>query len=160
MANLYSVQHWNQQKDAFAWISRVAHIVKNQIRCILLNEWPRDISLVPITWPGLPCLPECEWRLSLFFTLLRDKNSHSAFRHIIKAINQWNFHKVRSLIGSALLTNALMKYTLDRVPSIRLTLLHSKATELLSSCGNSLQYLRDFFSYTFCRFLSIHVRRY
>ena len=26
------------------------------IKCILLNEWLRDISLVPITWPSLPCL--------------------------------------------------------------------------------------------------------
>ena len=43
-----------------------------KIRCILLNERPRDNSLVPITWPNLPCLPEREWRVSLLFTLLRD----------------------------------------------------------------------------------------
>ena len=45
----------------------------NQIKCILLNERPRDISLVPITWPNLPCLPEHEWRVILY-TFERRKN--------------------------------------------------------------------------------------
>ena len=52
---LYSAQHGNQHKDAFAWIMYhdpccevymiKIHVVRNQIRRMLVNERPRDISL-------------------------------------------------------------------------------------------------------------------
>ena len=40
----------------------MTHVVKKQIKCIHLSERQRDLSLVPIWWPNLPCLPEREWR--------------------------------------------------------------------------------------------------
>ena len=44
---------------------------------ILLDERPRDISLDPITWPNIPCLPEREWRVSLLFILFREHMTES-----------------------------------------------------------------------------------
>ena len=55
MAILYSAKHGNQHKDALAEmthlleLSTMIHVVKNRIKCILLKERLRDISLVPIT---------------------------------------------------------------------------------------------------------------
>ena len=57
---------WKSAQNAF----------KNQMKWILLNERPRDISVLPITWPNLPCLPEREWRVILLFTLCRDEKTH------------------------------------------------------------------------------------
>ena len=58
----------------------------NQIKCILLNERPRDISLVPITWPNLPCLPDvsvCHLHFS------ETKKTTPIFKqHMTKAKNQ------------------------------------------------------------------------
>ena len=63
-------------------------------KCKLLNERPRDVCLVPITWLNLPCLPVCSFHLS------ETKKTTPLFKqHITKAINQQNFHKVR-LTGS------------------------------------------------------------
>ena len=88
-----------------SWAKLMIHVVKNQIKCILLNERPRDISLVPITWQVIcHVLPKREWRVSLFHT----KKTTPLFKqHMTKVINQQNFHKV-PLIGSAFLTNAFL----------------------------------------------------
>ena len=40
---LYSAQHGNQHKDALA-LSTMIHVVRKQIKYILVNERPRDIS--------------------------------------------------------------------------------------------------------------------
>ena len=57
---------------AIVWIFTVIQFVKNRMKCKLLSERPRDISLVSIAWLNLPWLLECEWRVSPLFTLLRD----------------------------------------------------------------------------------------
>ena len=51
------------------------HVVKNQTKSILPNDWTCDISLVPITWPNLPCLTEHAWSVRLLFTLIRDEKT-------------------------------------------------------------------------------------
>ena len=71
-------------------LSTVVHVVKNHIKCILLKKRPRESFPFPIAWPNLPCLPDLLFK-----------------QHMTKAINQYNFHKVR-LIGPAFLTNALL----------------------------------------------------
>ena len=63
VAILYLAQHWSQHKTHLLEFPTVTHVVKNQIKCILLNERLHDISLVQIRWPNLPCLPEHEWRV-------------------------------------------------------------------------------------------------
>ena len=65
---------------ALSWAKLMTHVVKNQIKCILPNERLHHSSLVPITWPNLPCLPDRAWRVSLLFTLFRDEKTHTAFR--------------------------------------------------------------------------------
>ena len=75
----------------------VIQAVKNQIKCKLLNKRSRDISLVPITWPNLPCLPEREWRLSLFIYTFQRRKTHSAFQTTYV-----------HLTGSVFLTDALL----------------------------------------------------
>ena len=75
--------------SAFAFIIYSDPYMLLKIRCILLNERPRDSSLVPITWPNLKCSPEREWRVSLLFTLFRDENPTPLFKqHTNEAINQ------------------------------------------------------------------------
>ena len=111
------------------------------------------------------CLPEREWRVSLLLTLLRLRFPNN----MTKAINQYNFHKVR-LTGSAFLTNALL---------LRLNNNHSgyaRPDEMHTwSCSKYLTYSKRLnysagknqiniatnyrMSYPFCRCLSIHARQ-
>ena len=56
------------------------HVVKNQIICILLNERPRDISLVPQLRDLICRVYPSVNDVSVLFTLFRDENSHSAFQ--------------------------------------------------------------------------------
>ena len=76
------------------------HVVKNQLKYILLNERPRD--LICRVYPTVNDVSVCYLHFS------ETKKPTPLFKqHMTKAINQYNFHKVR-LTGSAFLTNALL----------------------------------------------------
>ena len=55
------------------------HEIQNKMKCILFNQWPRDIYFsCPITLPNLQWLPDHEWRTRLLF---RDEKNYSAFTY-------------------------------------------------------------------------------
>ena len=78
------------------------------MKCILLNERPRDISLVYLRDQICHVYQIVDDVSVCYLHFSETKKPTLLFiQHITKSINQQNFHKVR-LTGSAFLTNALL----------------------------------------------------
>ena len=90
------------------WSPLMIHVVWNQMKCILLNERPRDISLVQFR-DQICHVYQMVNDVSVCYLHFSETKKHTLLfiQHITKSINQQNFHKVR-LTGSAFLTNALL----------------------------------------------------
>ena len=143
---LCSAQHWNQHKDAFVRIfyrdpccSKPDKMYTSQwatawhFSCSILRD------LICRVYPSVNDVSVC------YLHFWETKTPTPLFKqHMTKAINQYNFYKVR-LTGSTFLTNALL-LRLNNNQSIRAARWNAYSIVFQPS-------------YPFCRSLSIHARQ-